>query len=141
MFSKDIPRKPFFLMKIKGHNSENNRWIFSLIELGLYFIIINLCIKFESNIPMYSKDITRKPFFVWRLRAITLIIIGGFYPESNLTCNFMIIYLCMKFESNTPMVSKDIARKPLFVRTNVWTNVMLYSPPPPPPPLKIAGHK
>ena len=29
----------------------------------------------------------------------------------------MIIYLCMKYESNTPMFSKDIARKPFFVRT------------------------
>ena len=29
----------------------------------------------------------------------------------------MIIYLCMKYESNTPMSSKDIAWKPFFVRT------------------------
>ena len=29
----------------------------------------------------------------------------------------MIIYLCMKYESNTPIFSKDIARKPFFVRT------------------------
>ena len=29
----------------------------------------------------------------------------------------MIIYLCMKYESNTPMYSKEIARKPFFVRT------------------------
>ena len=28
----------------------------------------------------------------------------------------MIMYLCMKYESNTPMFSKDIARKPFFVR-------------------------
>ena len=58
---------------------------------------------------------------------------------------FMIIYLCMKYESNTPMFSKDIARKPFFVRTgrtgrtevrtygstDVRTRVMLYAPPPP----------
>ena len=42
----------------------------------------------------------------------------------------MIIYLCMKYESNTPMFSKDIARKPFFVRTDVRTRVMLYAPPP-----------
>ena len=53
---------------------------------------------------------------------------------------FMIIYLCMKYESNTPMYSKDIARKPFFVRTgrtevrtygstDVRTRVMLYAPP------------
>ena len=29
----------------------------------------------------------------------------------------MIIYLCMKYESNTPMYSKDIAWKPFFVCT------------------------
>ena len=29
----------------------------------------------------------------------------------------MIIYLCMKYESNTPMFSKDIAQKPFFVHT------------------------
>ena len=39
----------------------------------------------------------------------------------------------MKYESNTPMYSKDIARKPFFVRTgrtDVRTRVMLYAPPP-----------
>ena len=62
----------------KGHNSDNNRWILSIIELDLYFMIIYLCMKYESNSQMYSKDIARKPFFVQRSRAITLIIIGGF---------------------------------------------------------------
>ena len=55
----------------------------------------------------------------------------------------MIIYLCMKYESNTPMFLKDITRKPFFVRTgqnvrdvriyvrtDVRTRVMLYAPPP-----------
>ena len=50
----------------------------------------------------------------------------------------------MKYESNTPMFSKDIARKPFFVRTgqdirnvrmyvrtDIRTRVMLYAPPPP----------
>ena len=64
----------------KGHNSNNNWLILSLIELDLYFMIIYLCMKYESISPMYSKDITRKPFFVPRSRAITLMIIGGFYP-------------------------------------------------------------
>ena len=44
----------------------------------------------------------------------------------------------MKYESNAPMYSKDIARKPFFVRTglstyvrtDVQTTVMLYAPPP-----------
>ena len=53
----------------------------------------------------------------------------------------MIIDLFMKYESNTPMLLKDIARKPFFVRTGrmyVWTyvrmdvrtRVILYAPPP-----------
>ena len=29
----------------------------------------------------------------------------------------MIIYLCIKFQSNTPTFSKDIARKPFVLRT------------------------
>ena len=29
----------------------------------------------------------------------------------------MIIYLCIKFQSNTPILSKDIARKPKVLRT------------------------
>ena len=53
-----------FRTEIKGHNSDNNRWILSVIELDLYFMIIYLCMKYESNTLMYSKDIARKPFFV-----------------------------------------------------------------------------
>ena len=51
-------------MEIKGHNFDNNWWILSVIELDLIFMIIYLCMKYESNAPMYSKDIDRKPFFV-----------------------------------------------------------------------------
>ena len=47
----------------KGHNSNNNQWILSVIELNLYFMITYLCMKYESNTPTYSKDIARKPFF------------------------------------------------------------------------------
>ena len=53
-----------FHSEIKGHNSDNNWWILSIIELDLYFMIMYLCIKYESNTPMFSKDIARKPFFV-----------------------------------------------------------------------------
>ena len=49
----------------KGHNSDNNQWILSVIELDLFFMITYLCMKYESNTPMYSKDIARKPFFIW----------------------------------------------------------------------------
>ena len=64
----------------KGHNSNNNRWILSVIKLDLYFMITYLCMKYESITPTYSKDIAWKPFFIRRSRAITLIIIGWFYP-------------------------------------------------------------
>ena len=47
-----------------GHNSDNNWWILTIIELDLYFMIIYLCMKYESNTPMFSKDIARKPFLV-----------------------------------------------------------------------------
>ena len=70
----------------KGHNSNNNWWILSVIKLDLYFMILYLCMKYESNTPMYSKDIARKRFFIRRSRAITLIIIRGFYPLLNVTC-------------------------------------------------------
>ena len=85
MFSKDIARKPFFT-EIKANNSDNNEWILSIINLDLYFMIIYLCMKYEFNTPMYSKDIACKPFFIRISRAITLIIIGGYYLKSNLTC-------------------------------------------------------
>ena len=45
----------------------------------------------------------------------------------------MIIYMCVKYDSNTAMYSKDIARKPFIVRTGrtyIRTRVMLYAPPP-----------
>ena len=60
----------------KGHNSNNNWWILSIIDLDLYLMITYLCMKYESNTPTYSKDIAQKPFFIRRSRAITLIIIG-----------------------------------------------------------------
>ena len=36
--------------EIKGHNSVNNEWILSLIKLDLHFMIINLCMKYNSNV-------------------------------------------------------------------------------------------
>ena len=51
-------------------------------------MIIYLCIKFEPNKLIFSKDIERKPFFNYfstLKRAVTPKIIGGFYPKSNLT--------------------------------------------------------
>ena len=56
----------------------------------------------------------------------------------------MIIYLCMKYESNLPMYSKDIARKPFFVRMgrDVRTYVRMNEGDAIcPPPLRMAGHK
>ena len=83
-----------FHTEIKGHNSDNNWLILSLIKLDLYFMIIYLCMKYESISPMYSKNIARKPFFVPRSRAITLMIIGGLYSWSNLTC-ILWLYTCV----------------------------------------------
>ena len=47
-------------------------------------MIIYLCIKFESNTLIFSKDIERKPFFKLK-KSHNSKIIGGFYPKSNLT--------------------------------------------------------
>ena len=132
-----------FSYEIKGHNSNNNQWILSLIKLDLYFMIIYLCMKYEFNTPMFSKDMARKPFFVqdhnsdnkrWILSLIKL----DMYS--------LIIYLCMKYESNRPMHSKDMARKPYErtyvhtdVHTDVRTGVTLHAPPPPPH-YKWRGH-
>ena len=99
----------------KAHNSNNNRWILSVIELDLYFMIIYLCMEYESNTPMYSKDIARKSVHTE---------IKGHNSDNNrwilsvieLDLYFMIIYLCMKYESNSPMYSKDIVKKPFFIR-------------------------
>ena len=61
---KSYHTETVFHPEIKGHNSDKNRRILSIIELDLYFMIIYLCMKYESNTPMYLKDIARKPFFV-----------------------------------------------------------------------------
>ena len=45
----------------KGYNSQNNRWILFKIEPDLYFMIIYLCTKFQSNTLIFFKDIVRKP--------------------------------------------------------------------------------
>ena len=46
----------------RGHNFHNNGWILPQIELDLYFMIIYLRIKYESNTLMFSKDIKQKVF-------------------------------------------------------------------------------
>ena len=57
---------PTHLQKItlkKGHNFHNNWQILPYIELDLYFMIIYLCIKYESNTLIFSKNIERKTLF------------------------------------------------------------------------------
>ena len=137
-----------FHSEIKGHNSDNNRCILSVIELDLYFMIIYLCMKYESNSPMYSKDIARKPFFVPRSRAITLIIIVDF------TCNqtwpvfyyYIPVYeiwiqltnVFKRYRPETIFRTYGTGRTGrTYVRTYVRTRVMLYAP----PHYKWRGHK
>ena len=59
---KRYRNETIFLTDIKGHNSDDNPWILSQFKLDLYFMIIYLCMKFESDLQMYSKDIARIPF-------------------------------------------------------------------------------
>ena len=87
-------------------------------------MIIYLCLKYESNTLILSKDIEWKPFFVHTDGTMKLkkdhnshnTVIGGFYPESNLT---YIIHLCIKYEFNTLIFSEDIEWKTFFVCTYV----------------------
>ena len=76
-------------------------------------MIIYLCIKYESNAVIFSKDIQQKPFFKvekdhnshnnwWIL------------PLIELDLYFMIMYLCIKYDSNTLIFSKNIERKLFF---------------------------
>ena len=52
------------LLKVKkGHNFHNNGLILPYLELDLYFMIIYMCLKFELNTLMFSKDIKLKLFF------------------------------------------------------------------------------
>ena len=57
-YDKKISKGKHFLKVEKGHNSHNNGWIL----LDLYFMIVYLCIKYESNSLMFSKDIKQKLF-------------------------------------------------------------------------------
>ena len=103
-----------FLKLKKGHNSYNNWWILPLIEPDLYFYdylhVYKIWIQYTNLFKRYPKETI---FQSWK-RAISLIIIGGFYPTLNLTYIFMIIYMCIKNESNTLIFLKDIQGKPFF---------------------------
>ena len=71
-----ISPETIFHSEIKGHNSDNNWCILSVIELDLYFMIIYLCMKYESNTPMSAKDIARKAFFVRTGRTYVCTYVG-----------------------------------------------------------------
>ena len=62
-FLKKISEVKHLLKVKKGHNSNNNGLILPYLELDLYFMIIYLCVKFEFNTLMFSKDINLKLFF------------------------------------------------------------------------------
>ena len=57
LFLKKILEGKHLLKVKKGHNSHNNKLILPYLELDLYFMIIYLCVKFEFNTQMFSKDI------------------------------------------------------------------------------------
>ena len=85
-------------------------------------MIIYMCIKFESNILIFSKDIAQKPLF--KVENFSKVKKGHnsqnnwwILPLIELDIQFMIIDLCIKFQSNTPIFSKDIAQKPFVLCT------------------------
>ena len=61
----------------------------------------------------FQKIENHNHFRNWK-RAITPLVICGFYPKTELDLYLMIIYLCIKYESNKLIISKDIERKPFF---------------------------
>ena len=63
IFFKKILEGKHLLKVKKGHNSENNGLILPYLILDLYFMIIYLCVNFEFNTLMFSKDIKLKLFF------------------------------------------------------------------------------
>ena len=67
------PGNKHFAKKLRnGYNSHNNWRSLPSIEPGLYFMIMYLCIKYESNMLIFSKDIQRKLFFVHTDRMMKL---------------------------------------------------------------------
>ena len=62
-FLKTISEGKHLLKVKKGHNSHNNGLILPYLELDLYFMIIYMCVRFEFNTLMFSKDIKLKLFF------------------------------------------------------------------------------
>ena len=100
--------------------------------LDLHFMIIYLCIKFESNTLIFSKDIEQKPFFNY----ISTLIKGRnsknnwwILPYIELDLYFIIICLCIKYESNTLIFSKVMEQKPFSVEKghNSQNNKRFYS--------------
>ena len=63
IFFKKISEGKHLLKVKKGHNSHNNGLILPVLEPDLYFMIIYLCVKYEFNTLMFSKDIKLKLFF------------------------------------------------------------------------------
>ena len=63
IFLKKISEGKHLLKVKKGHNFHNNGLILPELELDLYFMIIYLCVKYEFNTLMFSKDIKLKLFF------------------------------------------------------------------------------
>ena len=64
LFKKKKLSEGKLLLKVKkDHNSHKNVLILPLLELDLYFMIIYLCVKYEFNTLMFSKDVKLKLFF------------------------------------------------------------------------------
>ena len=72
-------------------------------------LVYKIWIQYTNLFKSYRTE----TIFQSRKRAITPKKIDGFYSKSDLTY-ILCIYLCTKFKSNTPTLSKDIAQKPFF---------------------------
>ena len=63
IFFKKISEGKHLLKAKKGRNSHNNGLILPYLELDLYFMKMYLCVKYEFNTLMFSKDIKLKLLF------------------------------------------------------------------------------
>ena len=122
--------------EIKAHNSDNNQWIISFIELDPYFMIINMnpiyqCIQMIWSVNHYSYKIMGHNSD--NNRPISTFIELDLYLNIHISVYEII--------SNTPIIS-NISHGNHFSyvctsRTDVRTRVMLYAP----SPIKWRGHK
>ena len=94
-----------------------------------------------SLLLMKSLNKTETPIFLSVVCSLfpKAIFFTFILPYIYLNLQFMILCLCIKFQFNTPIFSKDIVRKPFVLRTGRTGRTGRTICPHPSSPLKMAG--